>query len=250
MRVNFPPRLRGRCIVVTGGASGIGEATVALFREHGAEVAIFDRNTALAAEVAARLGAKSFAVDVTDENSVKIGIAAAASALGGIDGVVNSAGIVEIKKLEETSLAVWQRHLDINLTGTFLVCREAMPFLRKAEKASIVNIASGQAIHPVTHAPAYAASKAGVLALTKAIALEGAPSIRSNVVCPGLIDTPMHDPVVRGQTDKATVPLDNYPLRRWADPREVADAILYLTSDESSYVTGITLAVDGGRTFH
>jgi NAD(P)-dependent dehydrogenase (short-subunit alcohol dehydrogenase family) len=137
----------------------------------------------------------------------------------------------------------WRKVIEVNLTGTFLVTQAALPWLRQAKGSTVVNIASGAGVLP--NAPglaAYAASKGGVIALTKALAADLAPEIRVNCICPGMVDTPMADGF------RANV--GNYALKRIADPQEIAQALLFLTSSEASYITGATLAVDGGRTFH
>ncbi|MET0745632.1 MAG: SDR family oxidoreductase, partial [Microvirga sp.] len=115
---------------------------------------------------------------------------------------------------------------------------------------TIVNISSAQALMPVATAGAYAASKGGVLSFSKALAADLAPDVRVNAICPGLVDTPMNAGLKKSPDDGPPVPLDKYLLRRWAEPVEIARSILYLTSSDSSYVTGTALAVDGGRTFH
>jgi NAD(P)-dependent dehydrogenase (short-subunit alcohol dehydrogenase family) len=163
--------------------------------------------------------------------------------MGGIDGVVNAAGIVIHGSVLDVGVADWRLVLDVNLTGTYIVVRCCFPWLAKASFATIVNIASGQGLLPNTpNMTAYAASKGGVVNLTRALAAELAPSIRVNSVCPGMVDTPMISGLQRD--------VNRYALQRIADPLEIAQAILFLTGTESSFVTGAALAVDGGRTFH
>lgn len=245
------PRLAGRRIVITGAGSGIGKAVAELFADHGATLALLDLNIDAAEPIAQRCGGVAVRVDVADEDSVVAAIATAAAKLGGIDGVVNAAGVISVGSLADTDLRSWRRQIDINLTGPYLICRAALPWLRNATGATIVNIASAQAFRPVGASCAYAASKAGVLNFTKALAGELAPAIRANVVCPGIVDTPMVAQVSRAAGNPASTPtLKDYPLGRMAQATEIAAAILFLTSAESSYVTGAALAVDGGRTFH
>ena len=241
-------RLEGRRIVVTGAASGIGAAVARLAAAEGARVACFDRDGEGASALAASLSipGHSEQVDVTDPEGVKRALDSAAKALGGIDGLVNSAGIVALGPVTEMSLDTWRKVIDVNLTGTFLVSQEAVP----TSGASIVNIASAQALMPIAGSSAYAASKGGVQSLSKALAAELAPDIRVNSICPGLIDTPMNAGLKKAPEDGPPVPLDRYALRRWGKPEEIAATIVYLLSDDASYVTGATLAVDGGRTFH
>ena len=245
-------RLEGRRIVVTGAASGIGAAVARLAAAEGARVACFDRDGEGAKALAASLSIPGYSeqVDVTDPEGVKRALESAAKALGGIDGLVNSAGIVALGPVTEMSLDTWRKVIDVNLTGTFLISQAAVPHLRAASGASIVNIASAQALMPIAGSSAYAASKGGVQSLSKALAAELAPDIRVNSICPGLIDTPMNAGLKKAPEDGPPVPLDRYALRRWGKPEEIAATIVYLLSDDASYVTGATLAVDGGRTFH
>ncbi|MET0427763.1 MAG: SDR family oxidoreductase [Microvirga sp.] len=244
-------RLKDRRILITGGGSGFGRVTAETFAREGARVAILDRDMAGAFETATACGGHAFEADVTDEASVNAAVAAAAAALGGIDGVVNSAGIMSSSTFEDTSPEEWKRVIDVNLTGPYLVCRAALPHLRGAGSATIVNIASGQALLPSLTGCGYAASKAGVMMFTKSLAVELAPSIRANVICPGASDTPMTRKVIPpGEVEKREALARTYALKRLTEPQEVANAILFLTSSESSGVTGIALAVDCGRTFH
>jgi NAD(P)-dependent dehydrogenase (short-subunit alcohol dehydrogenase family) len=236
-------RLRGRRIVITGAASGIGRCTAQLFAAQGASVALLDRNAAGLAETAQETRGHAFETDITDEASVARAVEQSAASMGGIDGIVNAAGVMLRGSVMEIDVAQWRQVLDINLTGTYIVVRGCLPWLMKAAGGTIVNLGSGQALLP--NAPdrsAYAASKGGVVNLTRALAAELAPAVRVNSVCPGLVDTPMAEGVQGNFV--------NYALRRLAQPLEIANAILFLTSAESSYVTGAALAVDGGRSFH
>jgi NAD(P)-dependent dehydrogenase (short-subunit alcohol dehydrogenase family) len=236
-------RLDGRRIVITGAGSGIGRCTAQLFAREGARLALLDRDAAGMEETTRLAGGHAFEADVTDEAAVVRAVEQGAAAMGGIDGVVNAAGVMLRGSVLEVDVATWRRVIDINLTGPYVVVRACLPWLREAPSATIVNIASGQGLLPnVPDRTAYAASKGGVVNLTRALAAELAPGIRANSICPGLVDTPMANGV------RANV--GNYALRRLAEPMEIASAILFLTSAESSYVTGAALAADGGRSFH
>ncbi|MDP3135277.1 MAG: SDR family NAD(P)-dependent oxidoreductase [Burkholderiaceae bacterium] len=241
---------KGRRLLITGGASGVGMATAGLLASHGARVGLIDREPAVEA-VAGELGGHGYVADVTDEGAVRQAVSRFAAEVGGIDGLVHCAGIVLIKPTGEITLAEWKRVIDVNLTGTFVVCQAVLPWLRRAERATIVNVASAQALMPTANANAYAASKAGVVMFSKSLAAELAPHIRVNTVCPGLIDTPMNK-VTHGNDDAATAArvLARYPLGRKADALEIAQAIAFLSSPASSYITCSALAVDGGRSFH
>ena len=236
-------RLAHRRIVVTGAASGIGRATALLFASAGAALALLDRDAAGLAQTAERTGGHAIEVDVASEASVAAAAERAAGALGGIDGLVNAAGIMRTGPMAATPVEVWRQVLDVNLTGTYLVSRGCLPWLQQAAGASIVNIASAAGLLPnAAELTAYAASKGGVVNLTRAMAAELAPAIRVNSVCPGMVDTPM--------ADGHRTNVGNYALKRIADPDEIARVILFLISADSSYVTGAALAADGGRSFH
>ncbi|MBS0340158.1 MAG: SDR family oxidoreductase [Proteobacteria bacterium] len=238
------PRLAGRRIFVTGAASGIGAAIATLFAAEGARVALADRQPI---EQLPNAQACSFSLDVTHEQAVRRAVDDAAQAFDGLDGVVNAAGIANTDLLAELSVQDWRRVIEVNLTGTFLVCAAAERHLRGSAHPTIVNFSSGQGLQPFARRGAYAASKAGVISLTKTLALEWAP-IRANTICPGAVDTPM---VRQGYGDEARAQIGaRYALGRIGEPVEMALAALYLSSRESSFVTGIVLAVDGGRSFH
>ncbi|MER8950122.1 SDR family oxidoreductase [Mesorhizobium sp. M0809] len=243
--------MHGRRVIITGGASGIGLAAAKLFSERGAAVALLDAN-AQALEVAAR-DASQFAsvVDISDEEAVGRAMDSVVRDLGGVDALVNAAGIVTLVRAEDTSLTLWRKIIDVNLTGTFLVCRSAIPHLRNGNQPAIVNVASASGLMPSAAGAVYGVSKAGVDMLSKYLARELAPIIRVNAICPGMVETPMMNTVAptRGPEFDAAVKA-TYALQRVAQPREIAEAILFLASPASSYVTGASLAVDGGRTFH
>ena len=245
MSIPVPPqgfgRLNGRRIVITGAASGIGRATARLFRNEGARLVLVDRNAvALQAETGADFAS---ALDVTDQEATTHAIVTAAKVFGGIDGLVNCAGIMRTGPTAEITPDVWRSVIDVNLSGSFFMVQACLPFLRQASGSSIVNIASGAGLLPNARGlAAYAASKGGVIALTKALASDLAPEIRVNCICPGMVNTPMAEGHRAGVV--------NYALKRMADPAEIANAVLFLTGPEGSYITGATLAVDGGRTFH
>lgn len=236
-------RLAGRRIVITGAASGIGKRTAELFASEGARLALLDSNPAGLTRVNDTAGISGYLVDITDEAAVEAVIANAAGAMGGIDGVVNAAGIMTTGSILDTAAVQFRKVIEVNLAGTYIATRACLPWLMAQEGASVVNIASAAGILPnAPNLTAYAASKGGVVNLTRAMAAELAPKVRVNSICPGMVDTPMAD------GHRANV--GNYALRRIADPAEIGRAILFLISNDASYVTGATLAVDGGRSFH
>jgi len=254
-------RLANRRILITGAASGIGLATARLFLAEGAAVAALDnRPQALDAALTAlrEVGADAATIpvyaDVTDMASVAAGTAAAAAALGGLDGVVNAAGVDLLQPFEEMTAGDWHGVLAINLTGPMQVCQAVLPLMKAAGGGSIVNIASGAALRPLAERTAYCASKAGLVMLTKTLALELAPhGVRANAICPGAIDTPMLELSYRDRPDpEAALQAirERYALGRIGEVDDIAEAALYLTSDAAGFVTGAALAVDGGRAFH
>ena len=245
-----------RRLIVSGGASGIGLAVARMAVARGARVALLDRDTVALAEAVRLLGDAALALecDVSDASAVRTAVDRAAQWLGGVDALVNSAGIDALKSLETTSDEEWARVLAVNLTGPMLVCRAALPHLRAAGGGSIVNIASGAGLRPLPNRTAYCASKAAVIMFGKSLAIEtAADGIRVNAVCPGAIDTPLFRTSYENADDpeRALAEIrERYALGRIAAPEEVAEAVLYLSGPGASYITGTALAVDGGRTFH
>jgi len=230
--------VNGRRALVTGGASGIGAATAALLRDRGATILTAD------------LRGGDLTVDVRDERSVTDAVAAAVERLGGApDVVVTAAGIYRIEPAASITASQWDEVQDVNLRGTFLTARETARAMTAAGTGgAIVTIASTAALQPDAGEPTahYNASKAGVVALTKQLAVELAPHrIRVNSVCPGVIDTPMlrlmDDPEAGARFLE-----DGVPLQRLGAPAEVAEAICFLASDAAAYITGVALPVDGG----
>jgi NAD(P)-dependent dehydrogenase (short-subunit alcohol dehydrogenase family) len=238
--------------MITGAASGIGAATARLFHAEGARLALLDREEDRLSAVARELGATALVLDLADLGAIEGVVEMAAGALGGLDGLVNCAGMGVGAPIGDMTVESLTRIMSVNLTAPYLICRAALPHLQQAEGGTVVNIASGQGILPNTrNNTAYAASKGGLIAFTKSLAAEAAPRVRANVVCPGVTNTPMTADILKGYADPSDAPfVRQYALQRVADPGEIAQAILYLTSAESSYVTGSALAVDGGRTFH
>jgi NAD(P)-dependent dehydrogenase (short-subunit alcohol dehydrogenase family) len=251
-------RLRGRRILLAGGAAGIGLETARAALQEGAAVALIDRRPDALASAKEALQPAGEAIcltaDVTDADAVERAVSAAAEALDGIDGLVNCAAIDFIKPLVETSLSEWQALMTVNLTGPMLVCRAAIPAMTAAGGGAIVNIASGAALMPLEGRTAYCASKAGLVMFGKALAIELAVHrIRVNSVCPGAVDTELYRSVLKGggkEGPEAAAIRARYLLKRLGTTVEVAAAILFLLSEEASFVTGTTLAVDGGRSFH
>lgn len=248
-------RLEGRHVLVTGGASGIGLSTVENVLAQGAAVSLADRDELAFGTLAERLAHHGdrihFAVcDVAEESSVIDAVEECSAVHGPIDGLVNSAGIVEKAPAVELDLKSWQRVIDVNLTGTFLMCREVGSRMRQAGRGSMVNIASIDAHVADRLELSYNASKAGVLGLTRTFAVELAEvGVRCNSVSPGYVLTEMtkHN----SAADPAVIKVlqggfDRVPMRRAVEPSEIAATIVFLLSDESSGTTGQDFVVDGG----
>lgn len=245
-------RLRGRTALVTGSASGIGRAIARRLAEEGAWVGCLDVNHSSLASLVTLLphGGEALLADVTREDAVRDSVARVLMARGRLDVVVNSAGIAGPQHpVGNTDLAEWQRTLDINLTGTFLVCKHSLPALI-AVRGNIVNVASALALIVKTDEAAYHASKAAVMHLTKTMALDYARSVHVNCVCPGAVRTPMIESVLPPGVERETALAEYgriHPLyQRLAEPEEIADAVLFLTSDDASLVTGVAMPVDAG----
>jgi NAD(P)-dependent dehydrogenase (short-subunit alcohol dehydrogenase family) len=245
----------GRVVIVTGGAAGIGAASARAFAREGGRVTILDVDRAdgeaVAAEIGAAGGSARFrAVDVRDEAAVKAAVAEAVADFGRLDVMHANAGVEFTKRIVDTTLEEWERVIGINLTGVYLACRYAMIQMVEQGSGAIVVTASPHALVTWPDAGAYSASKGGVMALTRALALEGAPhGVRANALLPGATDTPM----LRREAQESPDPEAQmrrfaliHPLARLCQPEEVAEAALFLASDAASFVTGTGLAVDGG----
>lgn len=249
-------RLQGKSALITGGASGIGFATARRFIDEGARVAITDIDEAKGTAAAAELGAGAVfhQHDVTSEAAWKAVAAWVEGTHGGMDVLVNCAGIFKLGPLEETSLADWRETIAINLDGTFLGCQAAVLAMKTRGGGSIINLSSTAGLVGHGDTPAYNASKGGVRLLTKSVALHCAEKgygIRCNSVHPAGIDTPMVREYFRLHPDpqgEAASWVGGTPLGRLGEASEIAALILYLASDESRFVTGAELVIDGGTT--
>ena len=250
-------RLEGKGALITGAGSGIGRACAQMFAREGARVALAGRRRepldAVAKEIAAADGeAMAVSCDVTQRASVEAAVAAVAKGFGRLDIVVNNAGAVLAATVAETSDEDWNRMLAVNLTGTFLVSRAALPELRKAGGGSIINIGSVLGLVAMKQRAAYAASKGGVTILTKAMALDHAgEGIRVNCICPAIVETELVARLFAKQPDPDTLRRERtgqIPLGRLGRPEDVAYLALFLASEESAWLTGAALPLDGGLT--
>jgi len=240
------PRLQNKIIIVTGGARGQGAAEARLFVREGARVIITDVLEAPGAQLARELGQDNAVFlrhDVSSETDWQKALDAAA-ALGGLHGLINNAGIYQPASLMETDAALFERHLRINQLGVFLGMKAVVPLMERSGGGAIVNISSVAGLRGSPGAIAYSATKWAVRGMTKAAAVDLASrGIRVNSIHPGPIDTPMLD--VRTPEQNARR-LEAVPMKRRGTPEEVADLVLFLVSDESRYITGAEVAIDGG----
>jgi 3(or 17)beta-hydroxysteroid dehydrogenase len=238
------PRLKDKVVLVTGAAGAIGTAVARAVQAEG--------GTAIGSDLAAG-GKVAHALDVTSENDWTRVTAAIAETHGRLDGLVNAAGIVAIGTIEETDFATWRRVMAINLDGTFLGCKYALPLLKRSGGA-IVNISSVSGLVGGHNLAAYNASKGGVRLLTKSVALHGArlkPPVRCNSVHPAFIEGPMAEGMIAGFRDPARAReklAASVPLGRFGTPAEVAEMCVYLLSEEAAFVTGAEFVLDGGLT--
>ena len=244
----------GKKVLVTGSSRGIGLATARAFLAQGAQVAINGRSQSSVETAMEAIGASDrlFAApgDVSSVAGCEAVVGQAIAALGGLDILVNNAGIYVIESVEATDEALWDEILDTGLKAAFFCSRTALPALRDS-KGTIINISSSAGLMGFPRIAAYCAAKAGLVNLTRSLALELAPDVRVNCVCPGPVDTDMGrinlDPQVSLAKARAAFEGD-IPLGRMGEPEEIADAIVWLASGSSSFVTGAIIAVDGGRT--
>ena len=244
--LDFP--LRDRAALVTGAASGIGAAIARGFAAKGARVALVDLDEAAARRLAAELdGARAFGCDVTDEAAVGAAVASVADALGRIDILVNSAGVVDLAPAEELTLATWRRTLDVNLTGSFLMAQAVARRMIEAGGGRIVNLASQAGSVAIEGHLAYCASKFAVIGMTKTMALEwGRHGITVNTISPTVVLTELGRKAWAGEKGEAMRGL--IPTGRFAEPEEIAAAAVFLASDGAAMVNGADLLVDGGYT--
>jgi NAD(P)-dependent dehydrogenase (short-subunit alcohol dehydrogenase family) len=245
----------GKRVLITGGTSGMGEATALAFAAAGARVVITGRNQQRAGEILERCrestGSMAFvAGDISVRKACDLIVTEAVGILGGLDIVVNSAGIIYHATAEETTDEQWLQTMNVNVNGMFFICRAALPHL-KSSRGTIINIASDAALSGSYHLTAYCASKGAVLQMSRAMALDYAhQGVRIVPICPGDVDTPM----LRGEFRDRGLELETglhesaegVPLQRVCSAQEVADMVLYACSDSAQFITGYPLVVDGG----
>jgi len=243
-------RVAGRVAVVTGGCSGIGLASVRRLAAEGATVVIGDVDEAHGPAVAAEVGGLFRRADVTSEDDVRDLFATAQATYGSVDIAFNNAGISppDDDSILTTELDAWRRVQEVNLTSVYLCCRAALPLMIEQGRGSIINTASFVAVMgAATSQISYTASKGGVLSLSRELGVQFARrGIRVNALCPGPVNTPMLTELFAANPERAARRLVHVPMGRFAEPEEIANAVLFLASDESSFITASTFLVDGG----
>lgn len=248
-------RLQNKKALITGGGSGIGRATALAMAAEGADIAVVDINLAAAQAVAKEaeaLGVKALGIagDVADEASVQAAVAEAASAFGTISVLFNNAGIIRRANVIDTTTAEWDQVMGVNVRGVFLMCKSVVPLMIANGGGSIINTGSGWGLKGGGDALSYCASKAAVVNMTRALAIDhGKDGVRVNSVNPGDTNTPMLREEARQLSQEEASFLteaNDRPLQRMGTPEEIAEAVVWLASDASSYVTGSALVVDGG----
>ena len=239
-------RLAGKVAVVTGGCSGIGLATVRRFAEEGAMVVIGDLNDALGAQVAQEVAGTYVHTDVASKEDVDRLFKTAVDTYGKLD----NAGISppDDDSILDTDLDAWRRVQEVNLTSVYLCCKAALPYMLAQKSGSIINTASFVAVMgAATSQISYSASKGGVLSMTRELGVQFArEGIRVNALCPGPVNTPLLKELFAKDEERAARRLVHVPMGRFGEPEEMANAVLFLASDESSFMTASTFLVDGG----
>ena len=244
------PRLQGRVAVVTGGASGIGIATVRRLAAEGAKVVVADRDTTGGSVAAKEVDGLFVEVDVTDEQAVENLFATAHSTWGSVDIAFNNAGISppDDDSILETGVDAWRRVQEVNLTSVYLCCKSVIPYMLEQQKGSIINTASFVAVMgAATSQISYSASKGGVLSMSRELGVQFArQGIRVNALCPGPVNTPLLRELFAKDAERAQRRLVHVPMGRFGEPEEMAAAVAFLASDDSSFMTATTFLVDGG----
>lgn len=245
-------QFKDKVVLVTGAASGIGKATALQFAQEGATLACLDLNESGLAETSDALGAigaepMSLSCDISDEAQVKASVSSVIERFGRLNVLCNVAGILRADHSHELALEDWNQIISINLTGTFLMCREAIPHLLKKKGNSIVNTSSTAALGSHPWMAAYAASKGGILSLTRSLSVEYVKQgLRVNAVCPGGIATPLHAQFQVPEGADMELLKGAIPFVSYVGPEHVATAIVFLASDGARYMNGTEMRVDGG----
>jgi len=253
-KMDLTQRLAGKVAVITGGASGIGLATARRFAAEGAKVVIADMDPASGQRAADEVGGNFVQVNVADEEQVNNLFETVFKMHGSVDVAFNNAGISppDDDSIETTEMPAWQKVQDVNLKSVYLCCRAALKYMTQQGSGSIINTASFVAVMgSATSQISYTASKGGVLAMSRELGVQFArQGIRVNALCPGPVNTPLLQELFAKDPERAARRLIHIPMGRFADPEELAAAVAFLASDDSSFITGSTFLVDGGISGH
>jgi NAD(P)-dependent dehydrogenase (short-subunit alcohol dehydrogenase family) len=253
-KMDLTQRLAGKVAVITGGASGIGLATARRFAAEGAKVVIADMDPASGQRAAEEVGGNFVQVNVADEEQVNNLFETVFKMHGSVDVAFNNAGISppDDDSIETTEMPAWQKVQDVNLKSVYLCCRAALKYMTQQGSGSIINTASFVAVMgSATSQISYTASKGGVLAMSRELGVQFArQGIRVNALCPGPVNTPLLQELFAKDPERAARRLIHIPMGRFADPDELAAAVAFLASDDSSFITGSTFLVDGGISGH
>jgi NAD(P)-dependent dehydrogenase (short-subunit alcohol dehydrogenase family) len=251
IRKNQIMSFKNKTVIVTGGAKGIGEGCVRVFHRENANVAILDVDTQKGDELSRELGERALFLecDISLEKQVQDTMARVVDEFGGIDVLVNNAGILRYASVTETSEEVWDAILNTNLKGAFFCAKHAIPFMQQREGGIVINMSSAQAFMAQDKVAAYATSKTALLGLTRSIAVDYAPEIRSVAICPGGIDTPLNREAFANspdpeKTEQATINL--HLVQRLGTPEDIGEMALFAASEKGSFLNGHPIRIDGG----
>jgi NAD(P)-dependent dehydrogenase (short-subunit alcohol dehydrogenase family) len=245
-------RLKNKIALITGAGTGIGRAVALAFAGEGARIALAGRRKALLEAVANEIDGNSIVIeaDVTKKLDIERAVEQTASHFGGLNTLVNNAGVLHVGTAEETTEEQWDETFNVNVRGLWRLSMAALPYLRRAGGGSIINIASVLGINGARNRAAYASSKGAVVLLTKCMAIDhGRENIRVNAICPGFVETPLTEAVLSKAADPQAVRRDRvavHPIGRLGQPEDVAGLAVFLASDQSAWITGSALPVDGG----
>lgn len=243
--------LKGKTVVITGGAKGIGAGCVKVFHREQANIVILDVDKQAGIKLAENLGDHVLFLDcdISDEKQVSGAMNTAADKFGGIDVLVNNAGILHYAAVTETTEKAWDSLMNVNLKGAFLCAKHAIPYMQKAGAGVVVNMSSVQAYVVQEKVAAYVTSKSALVGLSNSIAVDYAPNIRSVAICPGGVDTEMNREAFQQSADPDRArqeTVDIHLVNRMAQPEEIGEMVAFVASEKGSFITGQTLRIDGG----
>lgn len=242
---------KDKTIVITGGAKGIGAGCARVFHREKGQVTILDLDEEAGTKFSNELGDRALFIkcDISDEREVRVAMDRAVTEFGSLDVLVNNAGIIRYSTVTETTEKDWDSVLDVNLKGAFFCAKHAIPHMEEQGKGVVVNMSSVQSFVTQEKVAAYVTSKAALIGLTRSIAVDYAPDIRSVAICPGGVDTPMNEEAFQQSADPEQVrqeTIDLHLLKRMAEPEEIGEFVAFVASDKGSFITGQPLRIDGG----